>query len=429
MSIYNDYNLDMTPGQLADTVLISQGETAWRILRFKLYAGGTSFVIPEDSTALLNGRKADGHGFSYSMTLDRANNTASIEVKEQMSAAAGPVICEVVVENSGDVIGSGNFVLMVEPSPLNGAVMSDSDMDAVNTAVQNIANAKTYMETAQYYAERAEATVTGTIDWNGRSGHVLPAAGDYDATMVDYDSNDSVKDVLDDLLADVAQNTSDIALKAPIASPTFTGTPTLTTTPSASDDSHKLADTAFVHDAIDAFKANFDTSMSSSSTNAVQNKAIKSALDGKAASGHTHNNATTAAAGFMSANDKTYVDQMRARAYTSYGPGSNLAAVGDNTRCIVFLRRGSYAMVTFTVKIEVQNENVPSNTALVEGLPKAYAISPRFVCSTPSGSSVVTCYITSAGKMQNSTPLTANSTYYGNITYCCNDAGDWYDFL
>lgn len=39
-------------------------------------------------------------------------------------------------------------------------------------------------------------------------------------------------------------------LKAPLASPTFTGTPLITTTPETSDNSHKVADTAFVKNAI-----------------------------------------------------------------------------------------------------------------------------------------------------------------------------------
>ena len=42
--------------------------------------------------------------------------------------------------------------------------------------------------------------------------------------------------------------------RAPLASPTFTGTPLITTTPTAGDNSHKIADTAFVKAAIDAAK-------------------------------------------------------------------------------------------------------------------------------------------------------------------------------
>ena len=48
-----------------------------------------------------------------------------------------------------------------------------------------------------------------------------------------------------------------------------------------------------------------DASLSATSENPVQNKVVKSALDGKASSIHTHSNATTLLSGFMSASDKT----------------------------------------------------------------------------------------------------------------------------
>lgn len=47
-----------------------------------------------------------------------------------------------------------------------------------------------------------------------------------------------------------------------------------------------------------------DSSLSGTSTNPVQNKAVKAALDGKSSTGHTHTAATTTAAGFLSAADK-----------------------------------------------------------------------------------------------------------------------------
>lgn len=61
-----------------------------------------------------------------------------------------------------------------------------------------------------------------------------------------------------------------------------------------------------------------DSGLSSNSTNPVQNKVINSALAGKADSGHGHGNATSGAAGFMSAADKSKLDGIAAgaNAYT-----------------------------------------------------------------------------------------------------------------
>lgn len=53
-------------------------------------------------------------------------------------------------------------------------------------------------------------------------------------------------------------------------------------------------------DALGDAKLTVDTALDASSTNPVQNKVVKAALDGKAASNHPHAEATTSAAGFMS---------------------------------------------------------------------------------------------------------------------------------
>lgn len=51
-----------------------------------------------------------------------------------------------------------------------------------------------------------------------------------------------------------------------------------------------------------------DTALSTSSTNPVQNKVVTAAINGKAASNHTHGVATSSANGFLSATDKAKLD-------------------------------------------------------------------------------------------------------------------------
>lgn len=53
-----------------------------------------------------------------------------------------------------------------------------------------------------------------------------------------------------------------------------------------------------------ANKTTVDSALSSESANPVQNKVIKAALDGKSPTGHTHGSASTSSGGFMSAADK-----------------------------------------------------------------------------------------------------------------------------
>ena len=71
--------------------------------------------------------------------------------------------------------------------------------------------------------------------------------------------------------------TNSLTLKAPLASPALTGTPTAPT-PSASDNSTQLATTAYVTNACNNVSIAVDTALSSTSTNPVENQVIHAAL-------------------------------------------------------------------------------------------------------------------------------------------------------
>ena len=79
-----------------------------------------------------------------------------------------------------------------------------------------------------------------------------------------------------------------------------------------------------------ATKVTVDSSLSSTSTNPVQNKAVHTALAGKSDTGHSHSAATTSAAGLMSAADKTKLDGIAAGA-NNYVHEYNGALTGNPT--------------------------------------------------------------------------------------------------
>ena len=71
-----------------------------------------------------------------------------------------------------------------------------------------------------------------------------------------------------------------------------------------------------------ANKTTVDTALSTSSTNPVRNSVVTNALNKKASTSHSHSAATTSAAGFMSASDKTLLDSLSNSVVvdTSWGP-------------------------------------------------------------------------------------------------------------
>ena len=182
-----------------------------------------------------------------------------------------------------------------------------------------------------------------------------------------------------------------LALKANIASPTFTGTPKAPT-PSGSV-SDAVATAGYVQSYVSGI-----------------------------------GNATQSSAGFMSASDKTRLDQTAIKVYNLYSMTTNVE-IGDQTQCVVFNRYGNYAMVSFNFKLSVVEANVSANTTIISDLPKSSGINPCVVMSTKTGDSVIVGYITTSGNFVTSATMTNGKTYYGSIVYRTGNANDWYAVL
>ena len=136
------YDLNLIPGQTAPLfVHVSQYDVGSRTLVFGLINGTEAYTIPSGMTALFNGIKPDGYVFSYDMTVDRTNNVVKIDIEEQMAAVAGNVTCEVALFLGSDRLGTANLILEVERSPMDGGVVSDSDLESVEHAITLIESA------------------------------------------------------------------------------------------------------------------------------------------------------------------------------------------------------------------------------------------------------------------------------------------------
>lgn len=172
------YNLNMMPGGVPLIVNVSQSDTGWKSLKFILFNREQYMTIPLGTIALINGKKADGKGFSYQMSVSPEDHSVQIEIQKQMTVAAGLVVCEVSLQNGTSIIGSANFILRVEKSPLDDAVMSDSDMQAVTEALAKINEALTAADTATRKASAAasSATAAKTSETNSKSSADSAAA-------------------------------------------------------------------------------------------------------------------------------------------------------------------------------------------------------------------------------------------------------------
>lgn len=101
---------------------------------FELYTETGERYIP--SSGAIIGIKADGHGIANNGTVDSEGRVVITET-QQMTASAGRAIFELSID--GLTHGTANFIVNVEKKPIDGAIMSDSDLSLISQAVDSAA--------------------------------------------------------------------------------------------------------------------------------------------------------------------------------------------------------------------------------------------------------------------------------------------------
>ena len=130
--VTKEFKLDLAPGQLRPVVNASQGDIG-RPFKADLYWNGSPWTAT-GYTANLRGKKPDNTVFEYTATVSGSSVTFS--TTEQMTIIPGPVECELVFSNDGDIIASANFLLIVEASPYDPNAISESEVQGLNAMIQ-----------------------------------------------------------------------------------------------------------------------------------------------------------------------------------------------------------------------------------------------------------------------------------------------------
>ena len=166
--IEQNYNLDTVPFQSAVPVVhVSQYDSGSRTLKFKLLQAGSNYDMTGVTGAQINGKKPDGTEFSYNMTI--SNDVVSVVITEQMAAVAGRVMAEVVLTGANSsVLGTANFIIEVEKSPLDEGVISDTEIPIIMDFVTGGTPGQVFKRTATG-GEWADESGGGTV-WGGITG-------------------------------------------------------------------------------------------------------------------------------------------------------------------------------------------------------------------------------------------------------------------
>lgn len=161
--------IDLEPNGRAPRVLVHASQyDDGREVRVNLTMEGRPYELPEGATVSLSTRKPSG-SITYSAVAATAGESHVVfALTEQMTAEYGASLCELSIIGDGqDPIGTANWLMLVEMSPLSVGGPTDSWVPDIDRA---IAQAEAYAEEAGEKVLDAEAWAVGQ-----RAGEDVPS--------------------------------------------------------------------------------------------------------------------------------------------------------------------------------------------------------------------------------------------------------------
>lgn len=125
--------LDLVPGKSVPICNASQFDVG-RQTKIELTNNGQPFTLSGSETVTFVERKMDGCVVTAELT-NNGGTFVILETTEQMTAVAGACLCELQIEDGDVKIGTANFLMFIEDSPLNNGVTSDSQIHNLQTQV------------------------------------------------------------------------------------------------------------------------------------------------------------------------------------------------------------------------------------------------------------------------------------------------------
>lgn len=178
--------LDLIPGKSAPVCHASQYDVG-RTIRLNLVEDGSEYSIPAGTTAEIHIRKPDNNIISAAVTATQGNKYIDIVTAEQWTACAGTNLCEIVLTNGGNVIGTINFILEVEMDPIDGGSASESVIYNIQALVDTAVALHTFLiHITETTITETAADILGAInsnkilqviykpDANNLTTHILP---------------------------------------------------------------------------------------------------------------------------------------------------------------------------------------------------------------------------------------------------------------
>lgn len=130
--------LNIIPAGIMPVVHISEEDKGYE-RQFLIFNGSTAWNVPEGVSATIRGTKADKLGVTETATVTTGSNLVSVTITEQMTAAAGDAVYELVfVDTNGLRVASINMIWRVKKDALGDSVISESDLDYASQVLDQL---------------------------------------------------------------------------------------------------------------------------------------------------------------------------------------------------------------------------------------------------------------------------------------------------
>lgn len=146
----------MRPGVVPLVIHLGQYDSDFSLV-FELYSSAGDFTVESGTTAMIRGTKTDGNAYDADATINISAKTVTVAGSEQMTAAKGRNIYELVLKKGTKVLSTANFILDVERAAMDAdTIASESVLKELNAIIAGAETATEAAADAASAADRAE---------------------------------------------------------------------------------------------------------------------------------------------------------------------------------------------------------------------------------------------------------------------------------
>lgn len=161
---YQEITVDLLPASVPPRIRLNASQyDNGRPIRVTLQYASEAYTLPQGATAYVDVRKPSGKIVHDAATVTAGSSVVTFDLTTQMTAEYGQVLMELsLVGDDQDPIGTANWIMLVEMSPLHAGDPSETWVRDIDDA---IADAQGYASAAQQSADDSEDSAEDAEAW------------------------------------------------------------------------------------------------------------------------------------------------------------------------------------------------------------------------------------------------------------------------